>query len=298
MPEMMALVPLHVGTKTSHAAPFVCQQRTTVGFRVPLVNKITYASIAQVCKLYALTCSHRMILCSSCGPVAIQATCQVCQTVSCLDCSRGCTKCGDGIYCHDCAGLNGKNGNLVVKGGGLCSNCWAESTNQAQRRKRPSRNEGGPTSGSKRPRVMNGHASARGLPQAPVIYEPSAVPNHQMPSRVQNTSPVPFSPATAHNHIPPQLSDRDLQALLLVLPDEPTKSSPRGYARHIFYITNGSDLGFGISANPKSPQLTAISHVNTGSMAEYFGIKVADIIVPPIMPSKMLPSHQVSVDLF
>lgn len=181
----------------------------------------------------------------------------------------------------------------------MCSNCWAaKSTSRAQRRKRPSPNEGGLTSSSKRPRVMHGHASAHGLPRATVMNGKSALPNQHMPSRVQNTSPVPFSPATARNQIPAHLNDRDLQALLRILPEEPAKLSPRGFARHIFCISNGTDLGFGIAANTRLPQLTAISHVVAGSMADYFGIKVADIIVPPIMPSKMPNSHQVCVAPF
>lgn len=46
--EMMVLVPFHVGMNATYAAPFACRWRTTVGFRVPLANKMPYASTAQV----------------------------------------------------------------------------------------------------------------------------------------------------------------------------------------------------------------------------------------------------------
>lgn len=181
----------------------------------------------------------------------------------------------------------------------MCSNCWAaKSKSQAQRRKRPSRNEGGTTGSSKRPRVMHGHASADGLPQAPVAYGQSALRNHQMPSREHYKPPVPFSPATARNHIPAYLNDQDLERLIRVLPEESTQAPFKGYARHTFCITNGTDLGFGIAANTREPHLTAVSHVVPGSTADYFGIQVSDIIVPPVMPSKMSHSHQVGIDFF
>lgn len=60
----MALVPLHVGTKETFAVPFACQQRTTVGFRVPLANKISYASIAQVNYCIDQCLHHRRLISS------------------------------------------------------------------------------------------------------------------------------------------------------------------------------------------------------------------------------------------